>query len=100
MSDELDLLRAANPVPVHAPHFGDGPLDHPAERRLAALLGQNRRRFRVPRARLLCSLAAAAVVPSVVLVAVLGGPGVRPPSPRSALPGCAGALTSGHGASG
>ncbi|MFG2803703.1 hypothetical protein [Streptomyces pseudovenezuelae] len=78
MSDELDLLREANPVPVHAPHFGDGPLDHPAERRLAALLGQDRHRFRVPRARLLCSLAAAAVIPGVVLVSVLGGPGGPP----------------------
>ncbi|KRD06146.1 MULTISPECIES: CU044_5270 family protein [unclassified Streptomyces] len=78
MSDELDLLRDADPVPDHAPHFGDGPLDHRAERRLAALLGQDRRRLRTPRARWLWSLAATAVVPAVALVAVLGGPGGPP----------------------
>ncbi|MCE0444667.1 hypothetical protein LT493_02620 [Streptomyces tricolor] len=38
MSDELDLLRRANPVPADGPHFGDGPLDHRAERRLERLL--------------------------------------------------------------
>ncbi|MEU1282493.1 CU044_5270 family protein [Streptomyces sp. NPDC005805] len=38
MADELDLLRAADPVPEHGPHFGDGPLDHRAERGLERLL--------------------------------------------------------------
>ncbi|WP_330323893.1 hypothetical protein [Streptomyces pseudovenezuelae] len=74
-------------MPVHAPHFGDGRLDHRAERRLTAPLGQDRRRFRVPRARLLCSLTAAAVVPGVVLVAVLGGPGGPPAVAAVGSPG-------------
>ncbi|MFD8232538.1 CU044_5270 family protein [Streptomyces sp. NPDC059696] len=38
MADELELLRGADPVPPHGPHFGDGPLDHNAERRLERLL--------------------------------------------------------------
>jgi hypothetical protein len=38
MADELELLRRANPVPSGAPHFGDGPLDQNAERRLDQLL--------------------------------------------------------------
>ncbi|MEU4928213.1 CU044_5270 family protein [Streptomyces yokosukanensis] len=38
MSEELDLLRRADPVPAHGPHFGDGPLDHRAEQRLELLL--------------------------------------------------------------
>ena len=38
MADELELLRGADPVPPHGPHFGDGPLDHNAERRLEQLL--------------------------------------------------------------
>ncbi|MCF1593762.1 CU044_5270 family protein [Streptomyces muensis] len=38
MADELELLRHANPVPVDGPHFGEGPLDHRAERHLDRLL--------------------------------------------------------------
>ncbi|MFB6850588.1 CU044_5270 family protein [Streptomyces sp. NPDC056373] len=38
MADELELLRSADPVPPDGPHFGDGPLDHNAERRLQQLL--------------------------------------------------------------
>ncbi|MFF9121412.1 CU044_5270 family protein [Streptomyces massasporeus] len=38
MADELELLRSADPVPPDGPHFGDGPLDHNAERRLEQLL--------------------------------------------------------------
>ncbi|GGV84708.1 CU044_5270 family protein [Streptomyces massasporeus] len=38
MADELELLRSADPVPPGGPHFGDGPLDHNAERRLEQLL--------------------------------------------------------------
>ncbi|MGW2615007.1 CU044_5270 family protein [Streptomyces sp. NPDC001500] len=78
MPDELDLLRAADPMPPHAPHFGDGPLDHRAERRLTSLLDQDRRRRRTPRARLLWSLAATAVVAAVALAALLGSPGGPP----------------------
>ncbi|MFD8304689.1 CU044_5270 family protein [Streptomyces sp. NPDC059690] len=40
MADELELLRRANPMPAGGPHFGDGPLDHRAERRLAELLDE------------------------------------------------------------
>ncbi|MFI0266831.1 CU044_5270 family protein [Streptomyces luteogriseus] len=38
MADELELLRGADPAPPDGPHFGDGPLDHKAERRLEHLL--------------------------------------------------------------
>ncbi|MGW0990592.1 CU044_5270 family protein [Streptomyces sp. NPDC002486] len=38
MADELELLRGADPVPPDGPRFGDGPLDHNAERRLERLL--------------------------------------------------------------
>ncbi|WP_369192852.1 CU044_5270 family protein [Streptomyces djakartensis] len=38
MADELDLLRGADPVPADGSRFGDGPLDHRAERRLEQLL--------------------------------------------------------------
>ncbi|MEV6294623.1 CU044_5270 family protein [Streptomyces sp. NPDC051896] len=81
MPDELDLLRRANPVPVHGPHFGDGPLDHHAERRLELLLaGDERRpaRLRTPRARLWWGLAATAVVLATTLTALLGGPSGQP----------------------
>ncbi|MEU6776972.1 CU044_5270 family protein [Streptomyces sp. NPDC046759] len=88
MSDELDLLRRANPAPAHGPHFGDGPLDHRAERRLELLLeGDDRRRprlrdprvrLRIPRARLWWGLAATAVVVAITLTAVLGAPGSPP----------------------
>ncbi|MFG2603635.1 CU044_5270 family protein [Streptomyces sp. NPDC048514] len=40
MPDELDLLRHVDPAPAHGPHFGDGPLDHGAERRLELLLSE------------------------------------------------------------
>ncbi|WP_369393974.1 CU044_5270 family protein [Streptomyces sp. CG1] len=88
MPDELDLLRRADPAPAHGPHFGDGPLDHCAERRLELLLrdGDDRRarprtpltRPRTPRARLLWGLAATAVVLATTLTALLGGPGGQP----------------------
>ncbi|MFJ4323050.1 CU044_5270 family protein [Streptomyces tricolor] len=78
MSDELDLLRRANPVPADGPHFGDGPLDHRAERRLERLLAQDRPVRRAPRARLLWGLAAGGVVVVTALAALLGGPNSRP----------------------
>lgn len=84
MADELELLRLANPVPADGPHFGDGPLDHRAERQLQRLLheGRPRRRVRLlpalpgrtPRARLAWGLAVIAVVLVVAGNAVLGGP--------------------------
>ncbi|MES4890091.1 CU044_5270 family protein [Streptomyces sp. NPDC096012] len=81
MPDELDLLRHANPAPAHGPHFGDGPLDHRAERRLKLLLGERpsrSARFRVPRGRLRWGLAATGVVVALTLAALLGGPDTRP----------------------
>lgn len=64
MADELDLLRRANPVPTDGPHFGDGPLDHHAERQLNRLMQQRTSR----RPRLLWGLAATAVVGALVAV--------------------------------
>lgn len=63
MADELELLRRANPVPVDGPHFGEGPLDHHAERHLDRLLRQ--RTSRRPRG-LVWGLAATAVVTALV----------------------------------
>ncbi|MFF7355938.1 CU044_5270 family protein [Streptomyces filipinensis] len=83
MPDELELLRRADPVPADGPPFGDGPLDHGAERHLQRLLREEgpRRRVRLlprphgrtPRARLVWSIAATAVVLVTVLTALLGG---------------------------
>jgi hypothetical protein len=54
MADELELLRRADPVPTDGPHFGDGPLDHRAERRLERLLhGDRPQRRTAARFRLL-----------------------------------------------
>ncbi|MEU5540078.1 CU044_5270 family protein [Streptomyces sp. NPDC020362] len=85
MADELELLRRANPAPTDGPRFGDGPLDHGAERHLERLLRDEdrpRRRPRLlpalpgrgPRARLVWGLAATVVVFAIALDAVLGGP--------------------------
>ncbi|MFI9252168.1 CU044_5270 family protein [Streptomyces sp. NPDC053069] len=83
MPDDLELLRRANPVRADGPHFGDGPLDHRAQRHLDRLLGEERpsRRARLlaplpgrtPRARLAWGLAATAVVLVTALTALLGG---------------------------
>ncbi|GHI03748.1 hypothetical protein AQI88_09220 [Streptomyces cellostaticus] len=88
MADELELLRRANPVPADGPHFGDGPLDHRAERQLERLLHEERPRRRArflpplhgraPRARMLWGLAATAVVLVTALTVLLGGPGTPP----------------------
>lgn len=74
MADELDLLRQANPAPADGPHYGDGPLDHHAERRLNRLLHDRRPRRR----RLVWSLAATAAVAATVSALVLGGPSTTP----------------------
>ncbi|MFD3585276.1 CU044_5270 family protein [Streptomyces sp. NPDC058683] len=85
MADELDLLRAADPVPADAPHFGDGPLDHTAERHLARLLHSAPRSRRRTRPRLLWSLTAALAVVATALTLLLGGtagtPAVAAPRP-------------------
>jgi hypothetical protein len=84
MADELELLRRANPVPVDGPHYGDGPLDHNAERHLNRLLHE---RPAAPRRRLrpAWGLAAAAVVAALVSALLLTGqttaPAVAAPRP-------------------
>ncbi|MGW1725638.1 CU044_5270 family protein [Streptomyces sp. NPDC002306] len=77
MADELDLLRTADPVPADGPRFGDGPLDHGAETRLARLLhttGPGRAR----RTRWAWGLAATAVVAATATALLLGGPASTP----------------------
>lgn len=84
MADELELLRGANPVPVDGPHFGDGPLDHHAERHLNRLLHDRRSASR-RRWRLAWGLAATAVVAALVSALLLTGqttaPAVAAPRP-------------------
>lgn len=76
MADELDLLRRANPVQADGPHFGDGPLDHNAERHLNRLLHDRTSGRR--RSRLLWSVAAASVVVATALALLLSGPSTTP----------------------
>ncbi|MFF6880664.1 CU044_5270 family protein [Streptomyces sp. NPDC012474] len=88
MADELELLRCADPVPPDGPHYGDGPLDHNAERRLEQLLRDGRGRpFGRLRQRLLpgpgwprlaWGLLATAVVAALTLTFVLSGPSATP----------------------
>ncbi|MGW1614799.1 CU044_5270 family protein [Streptomyces sp. NPDC002285] len=86
MADELELLRGANPVPVDGPDFGDGPLDHHAERHLDRLLHE-RTTTVVPRrrTRLAWGLAATAVVAALVSALLFTGqttaPAVAAPRP-------------------
>ncbi|MFE5812552.1 CU044_5270 family protein [Streptomyces sp. NPDC056479] len=84
MADELELLRRANPVPVDGPHYGDGPLDHHAERHLNRLLHERPPAPR-RRARLAWGLAATAVVATLVSALLLTGqttaPAVAAPRP-------------------
>jgi hypothetical protein len=77
MADELELLRRANPAPADGPHFGEGPLDHRAERHLNRLLHDSApRSWR--RARLAWGLVATAVVGALALTLVLSGPNTTP----------------------
>lgn len=83
MTDELDLLRRANPVPDDGHRFGDGPLGDHAERRLARLLADPRtgRRPLLPagrRPRLAWALTAVAAVAALVPVLLVGGPAATP----------------------
>lgn len=84
MADELELLRRANPVPVDGPHFGDGPLDHHAERHLDRLLHE-RPSPSPRRTRLAWGLAATAVVAALVSALLFTGqttaPAVAAPRP-------------------
>ncbi|MEU9450096.1 CU044_5270 family protein [Streptomyces sp. NPDC048277] len=79
MADELDLLRAADPVPADGPHYGDGPLDHTAERHLNRLLHAPRPGRRTwSRPRPVWGFTAAAVVAATTLALLLGGSGGAP----------------------
>ena len=71
MADELELMRSANPFTSDGFRYGDGPLDHQAERGLNRLLYERRR-------RMLWSLAAVTAVAATVLTLVLGGPSGTP----------------------
>ncbi|NEC84386.1 CU044_5270 family protein [Streptomyces sp. SID12501] len=77
MPDELDLLRGANPAPPDGPRFGDGPLDHDAERRLNQLL-HGSGPFGRRRTRWMWSLATVAVVAATALALLLAGPNTVP----------------------
>lgn len=77
MPDELELLRAANPVPADGPHFGDGSLDHEAERRLNQLL-YGGGRFGRRRTHWMWSLGTVAVVAATALALLLAGPNTAP----------------------
>lgn len=77
MPDELDLLRGANPVPADGSRFGDGPLDHDAERRLNQLL-HGSGPFGRRRTRWTWSLATVAVVAATALTLLLAGPNTAP----------------------
>ncbi|MEV3973343.1 CU044_5270 family protein [Streptomyces sp. NPDC050698] len=99
MADELELLRAADPVPADGHRFTDGPLDARAERRLEQLLKERdeghpsppqarwdrhpaRLGERLPpapgRIRLAWGLVATAVVAALSLTLVLSGPSTPP----------------------
>ncbi|KMS77163.1 hypothetical protein ACM01_00540 [Streptomyces viridochromogenes] len=84
MADELELLRRANPVPVDGPHFGDGPLDHHAERHLNRLLHERPSPVR-RRTRLAWGLAATTVVAALVSALLFTGqttaPAIAAPRP-------------------
>ncbi|MGI5380270.1 CU044_5270 family protein [Streptomyces sp. CA-251387] len=77
MADELELLRRANPVPADGPHFGDGPLDHTAERGLDRLLNDRPAAPR-RRTRLAWGLAATAVVAALVSALLFTGQTTAP----------------------
>ncbi|MET7489285.1 CU044_5270 family protein [Streptomyces sp. NPDC005538] len=74
MADELELLRSANPFTADGPSYGDGPLDHHAERRLNRLLHDGRPRRR----RLLWSLMAGVAVVATVCTLLVSGPSSAP----------------------
>ncbi|MGC9540497.1 CU044_5270 family protein [Streptomyces sp. UG1] len=84
MADELELLRRANPVPADGPHYGDGPLDHNAERHLGQLLLERPPAPR-RRTRQAWGLAATALVVALVSALLLTGrttaPAVAAPRP-------------------
>jgi hypothetical protein len=74
MADELELLRSTNPFTADGPLYGDGPLDHHAERRLNRLLHGRRTGHR----RLLWSLVAGVAVVATVCTLLLSGPSSTP----------------------
>jgi len=79
MTDELALLRRANPVPATDLHHQDGPLGHVAERHLNQLLHTEHPRRRTRHVRhWTWSLAATAAVAAVALTLLLSGPTTTP----------------------
>ncbi|GAU70961.1 hypothetical protein SSP35_24_00660 [Streptomyces sp. NBRC 110611] len=76
MSDELDLLRAANPVPADEGRWRDGPLDADAERALNRLL--HRTRTRRAGRRLMLRAEAAVLALFAVLAFTLSDAGSSP----------------------
>ncbi|GGO94294.1 CU044_5270 family protein [Wenjunlia tyrosinilytica] len=75
MTDDLELLRAANPVRADDKRWPDGPLDFHAERRLEELLGERPRHMS---RRLLIGVAAAGLAVAGGLGAVITGTGSSP----------------------
>ncbi|MFG2195728.1 CU044_5270 family protein [Streptomyces sp. NPDC048639] len=78
MTDELELLRRANPVPADEGPWRERPLDGAAERRLNRLLHGARTRRRV--LRLVLPAVTAALTVAVTLVVTFSGPGSPPPA--------------------
>ncbi|MFE7030980.1 CU044_5270 family protein [Streptomyces sp. NPDC057621] len=92
MTDELELLRRANPVRDDDPRFAEGPLSHESESRLNHLMASasagtgvgtgaetvGERRPRRTRTRLVWALAATVVVALTATALLLAGPNTTP----------------------
>ncbi|MEU7246226.1 CU044_5270 family protein [Streptomyces sparsogenes] len=76
MTDELDLLRGANPVPADTGRWRDRPLDLEGERRLRQLVAGARRRRTVRRVVVGVAMATAGAV--VALALTVSGPASSP----------------------
>ncbi|MGY0056436.1 CU044_5270 family protein [Streptomyces sp. LZ34] len=76
MTDELDLLRGANPVPADADRWRDRPLDGEGERRLRQLVTGARRRRTVRRVVVGVAMATAGAVVAIALT--VSGPAASP----------------------
>ncbi|WP_353943328.1 hypothetical protein ABII15_17895 [Streptomyces sp. HUAS MG91] len=76
MTDDLALLRAANPVPDDDPRYADSrPLHHGAERALNQLLHRGRRARRTLVLRAEAAVCAAAALLAIAFSAGLPGAG-------------------------
>ncbi|MFI1335188.1 CU044_5270 family protein [Streptomyces sp. NPDC020845] len=76
MTDELDLLRGADPVPADAERWRDRPLDFDGERRLRQLVSGARRRRTVRRVVMGVATATAGAVVAIALT--VSGPASSP----------------------